>query len=135
MIILRFPGIGKTTLNGDKYIDLDGAPFYDSKFHLEIYLKTAAFLSQNHIVMIGYHKKIVDYILSNNCKVLAVVPTLDQKEEYFKRYKNRDQPYTYDYMQIHFEKILKDLKRLPYLEIRGYLSDNIEKVINHYSGF
>mgnify|MGYP000078055975 CR=1 FL=1 len=93
MIICGYAGIGKSTLS-KRYpavMDLESTPFEKD---WERYAKCAIhYHKQGYLVLISCHKEIREEILSmlgdDNAGVYTIVPNINDKEEYRKRYTNR----------------------------------------------
>ncbi len=95
-------------------------------------------IANNKIVLISFHKEIVDYIRNNNIKYCVVYPSLDSRNEYIKRL--RDRGNNEEFIQLMTNKEAwegfydKD-KNDPYaaykIELKSgeYLSDIIDKFI------
>ena len=80
MIIIGFPGIGKSTVSktNDKYIDLESSCFDKdaNKLWYKDYCKTAIDLSnQGYVVFVSSHDKVRDYFISNKVeRVYSIFP-------------------------------------------------------------
>jgi len=88
MIIIGYPGIGKSSLAGayNKYIDLESSNFNkpDLKkpegWH-KTYCKVAEDLSrQGYIVFVSCHKEVQDYLYSSDEIVALCYPTIELKD-------------------------------------------------------
>lgn len=118
MIIIGFPGIGKSTLasNNDKFVDLESSyfktpdlikksPYYslilsDDDFvkifkdydWVENYCKLAEFLSRNgHVVFVSSHKAIRDYLakMDTSETVACIFPSERIKYDWLKKLEHR----------------------------------------------
>ena len=98
MIIIGFPGIGKSTLasNNDKFVDLESSYFKtpDSRNDDWVveYCKLAEFLSKNgSIVFISSHKAVRDYIakMRTDELVACVFPSERIREQWVKKLEDR----------------------------------------------
>lgn len=95
MIIIGFPGIGKSTVSktNDKYIDLESSCFDKdaNKLWYKDYCKTAIDLSnQGYVVFVSSHDKVRDYFMSNKVeRVYSIFPHVSLKDEWIKRLTNR----------------------------------------------
>ena len=103
MIIVGFPGIGKSTLacNNYKFVDLESSyfktPYVGNEDWVVEYCKIAEFLSKNgSIVFISSHKDVRDYIakMRTDELVACVFPSERIREQWIKkledRYRNSD---------------------------------------------
>ena len=98
MIIIGFPGIGKSTLayNNDKFVDLESSCFKpvnnrNDDWVIE-YCKLAEFLSKNgSIVFISSHKAVREYIskMRTNELVTCVFPSKRVREQWIKKLEDR----------------------------------------------
>ena len=98
MIIIGFPGIGKSTLacNNYKFVDLESSyfktPDVKNEDWVAEYCKLAEFLSKNGgIVFISSHKAVRDYIVNmhTNEHVACVFPSKRIKEQWIKKLEDR----------------------------------------------
>lgn len=97
MIIIGFPGIGKSTLSrgiGGKYLDLDSSMFnmYNKKIkHWETpYARTAEYLSRKGFhVFVSSHPEVVKALQYSSEIVIMCFPCLELKTEWISRLKNR----------------------------------------------
>ena len=91
MIIIGYPGIGKSTLavGDNKYIDLESSLFNDykgkkPKYWYHTYCKIAEDLSkQGYIVFVSCHKEVQDYLSTSNEIVALCYPALNLKNLWF----------------------------------------------------
>ena len=91
MIIIGYPGIGKSTLavGDNKYIDLESSLFNDEegkkpKYWHQTYCKIAEDLSkQGYIVFVSCHKEVQDYLSTSNELVALCYPSLELKNLWF----------------------------------------------------
>lgn len=97
MIIIGYPGIGKTSLAGryNQYIDLESSNFnnvYGEKtegWHIP-YCKVAEDLSkQGYRVFVSCHKEVQEYFNKSNEYVIVVYPAIELKEQWLDRIKKR----------------------------------------------
>lgn len=104
MIIIGYPGIGKSTLavGNNKYIDLESRLFNDDEgkkpegWH-ETYCKIAEDLSsQGYIVFVSCHKEIQDYLSGSDEIVALCYPALELKNEWFQKLLTRYELYSTD---------------------------------------
>lgn len=104
MIIIGYPGIGKSTLavGNNKYIDLESSLFNDNegkkpKYWYQTYCKIAEDLStQGYIVFVSCHREVQDYLAASNEIVALCYPALELKNQWFQKLLNRYMLYTSD---------------------------------------
>lgn len=98
MIIVGFPGIGKSTLacNNYKFVDLESSyfktPYVGNEDWVVEYCKIAEFLSKNgSIVFISSHKDVRDYIVKMRTDelVACVFPSERIREQWIKKLEDR----------------------------------------------
>lgn len=98
MIIIGFPGIGKSTLayNNDKFVDLESSYFKTHDVGNEDwvieYCKLAEFLSRNgYIVFVSSHKAVRDYLanMDTSESVASIFPSERIKEQWVKKLEDR----------------------------------------------
>src|SRR5574344_1559006 len=95
MIVLGYPGIGKTTICKDcqKYIDLESSYFAidGKKFdHWEtVYCNLLMYLSDKYIVFGSTHKLVLDFIMNNKTTKCIIYPSLELKDEWVHKLKTR----------------------------------------------
>ena len=91
MIIIGYPGIGKSTLavGNNKYIDLESSLFNDiegekPKYWYQTYCKIAEDLSsQGYIVFVSCHKEVQNYLYTSDEIVVLCYPALELKNLWF----------------------------------------------------
>ena len=114
MIICGYAGIGKSTLskNYPMVIDLESTPFEKD---WDRYAKCAIYYSnQGYLVLISCHKEIRERICNydNGVKFgnrITIVPSVEDKELYRERYKNRGNTQEFIDMQMNnWEKWLDE---------------------------
>ena len=97
MIIIGYPGVGKTSLAGryNQYIDLESSHFNDafgekpSGWFIP-YCKVAEDLSkQGYRVFVSCHKEVQEYFNKSNEYVIVVYPAIELKEQWLDRIKKR----------------------------------------------
>ena len=97
MIIIGYPGVGKSTLAGrySQYIDLESSHFNDafgekpSGWFIP-YCKVAEDLSkQGYRVFVSCHKEIQEYFYKSNEYVIVLYPALALKKQWLNRVKER----------------------------------------------
>ena len=104
MIIIGYPGIGKSTLavGNEKYIDLESSLFNDDeggkpKYWYHTYCKIAEDLSkQGYIVFVSCHKEVQDYLSTSNELVALCYPALELKNLWFGKLLSRYEQDTSD---------------------------------------
>ena len=98
MIIIGFPGIGKSTLalNNYRFVDLESsyfkAPDVGNEDWVVEYCKLAEFLSKNdNIVLVSSHKAVRDYIakMRTDELVACVFPSERIREQWIKKLEDR----------------------------------------------
>ena len=97
MIIIGYPGVGKTSLAGRyrQYIDLESSHFNDafgekpSGWFIP-YCKVAEDLSkQGYRVFVSCHKEVQEYFSKSNEYVIVLYPTIELKEQWLDRVERR----------------------------------------------
>lgn len=88
MIICGFPGVGKSTMaRASRWIDLESTPFQKD---FETYARVAKHMSDNgYNVMVSTHTELLDQFEKIGVPYTVVVPPLEEKIEYRKRYDAR----------------------------------------------
>ena len=88
MIICGFPGVGKSTMaRTSRWIDLESTPFQKD---FETYARVAKHMSDNgYNVMVSTHTELLDQFEKIGVPYTVVVPSLEEKIEYRKRYDAR----------------------------------------------
>lgn len=130
MIVMGFPGIGKTFLSEKSdWIDLDIHFFLskNDKHDLYIYKNIIKYLSSiGKKILISYTP---DLIHELDC--ITVFPTKDQKEDYMKRYRDRgSSEYLISWMERDFDMIIDNMMKVEkkiILKKGQYLEDVLEK--------
>lgn len=97
MIIIGYPGVGKTSLAGrySQYIDLESSHFNDvlgekRSGRFIPYCKIAEDLSrQGYRVFVSCHKEVQEYFSKSNEYVIVLYPALELKEQWLDRVKKR----------------------------------------------
>lgn len=93
MIVVGFPGIGKTSLAQYSYrrIDLESSNFWDGDhrpddWHI-YYCQTAVDLArQGYTVFVSSHKQVRDWLLENTTELVFVIyPTLELKDAWIRK--------------------------------------------------
>lgn len=88
MIICGFPGVGKSTMaQASQWIDLESTPFQKD---FETYARVAKHMSDNgYNVMVSTHTELLNQFEKIGVPYTVVVPPLEEKIEYRKRYAAR----------------------------------------------
>ena len=98
MIVIGFPGIGKSTLasNNDKFVDLESSYFKTPSVRnadwVIDYCKLAEILSRNgHVVFVSSHKAVIDYLakMRTNEQIVCIFPSERIKEQWVKKLEDR----------------------------------------------
>ena len=98
MIIIGFPGIGKSTLasNNDKFVDLESSYFKTPSVRNDDwvvdYCKLAEILSRNgHVVFVSSHRAVRDYLakMDTSETVACIFPSERIKYEWLKKLEHR----------------------------------------------
>ena len=125
MIIIGFPGIGKSTLayNNDKFVDLESSYFKTPDVRNEDwvieYCKLAEFLSKNgSIVFVSSHKAVRDYITKMRTyeHVACVFPSKRIRDQWIKKLEER-------YMNSGLDKDYR-----AFIRARDYYDDDIREL-------
>ena len=153
MIIIGFPGIGKSTLasSNDKFVDLESSYFKPVNNRNDDwvvdYCKLAELLSKNgHIVFISSHKAVRDYIakMRTDELVVCVFPSERIREQWIKKLEDRymdsnlDKDYrafirTRDHYDDYIRELYSDngiLYKWVITNINYNLEEEIEKLFN-----
>lgn len=88
MIICGFPGVGKSIMaQTSRWIDLESTPFQKD---FETYARVAKHMSENgYNVMVSTHPELLNQFEKIGVLYTVVVPPLEEKIEYKKRYDAR----------------------------------------------
>jgi hypothetical protein len=109
-IICGFAGIGKSYLAKHEagYIDLESTPF---KKNWDLYIDVAEHMqSQGYKVMMSCHKELRDKLKERNVDYIVVIPTVDYKDNYIQRYKDRGS--TREFIELFedkFEEFIREI--------------------------
>ena len=108
MIYIGYQGIGKSSISGNKNIDLESSNFWVDNERVEnwfkIYCNIAEHLSnQGFNVFMSSHKIIREEFNRRGTKFIAICPSLELKEKWLKRLEER-------YNKSKSEKNFKALK-------------------------
>lgn len=122
MIIIGYPGIGKTTLakKSNKFIDLESSSFKvscDIEWYLNYCLVTADLSKFGFTIFVSSHKE-VRHILSNySIPILSIFPSINLREKWIEKLYNR------------YEKDPSIKNMLSYERARTKYKDDIEELI------
>ena len=96
MIIIGYPGIGKSTLSTTKeqYVDMESSRFIFNGVRpvrwAYFYARMAEDISrQGYRVFVSMHKEVVENLKFNDEKVVIVCPALELKEQWIEKLKTR----------------------------------------------
>lgn len=147
MIIIGFPGIGKSTLasNNDKFVDLESSYFKPVNNRNDDwvvdYCKLAEVLSRNgHIVFVSSHKAVRDYIakMRTDELVTCVFPSERIREQWVKKLEDRymnsglDKDYrAFIRTRDHYDDYVRELYSdgIPYKWVITNINYNLEEEI------
>ena len=142
MIIIGYPGIGKTTVA--KYgniIDLESSWFKHLPNWAEFYVMIANYLSeQGKVVMVSSHPNVIEKIIIYSKKACMIYPSLRIKSKWIERMGERllDDPSpknlrAYDRVKNYFEEDINALKNynLPKGEINS-INYNLKEMIDEF---
>lgn len=107
MIVIGYPGVGKTTVSklSEKFIDYDSSMFPKDEGWEESYVKNVKALSdQGYIVFIGSHKKVQDLLIDYKDEVIIVYPAIGMRHSWIRKLSER-------YDKTHFESDKRALER------------------------
>lgn len=131
MIVIGYPGIGKSTLAGRdrRYIDLESECFYidgerDSRWFIP-YCNIAEDLSRHgYIVFVSSHASVREHLSGSSENVVLVYPSIDLKDEWISKLTERYQDTRSDkdhrallHVNNYYEEEVLDMetnKRIPY---------------------
>ena len=126
MIIIGYPGIGKSTLAGrdHKYIDLESSNFKingeRSEDWYKIYCKVAEDLSrQGYIVFVSCHLAVREELKGSEEDVVMIFPVGRLEKEWIAKLRNR------------YEKSNTDKDRMAYERARDHYHDDIVSLLNY----
>lgn len=141
--ISGFPGVGKSFLT-TKYpeiADSDSSKFAKDNFPIN-YIE---YITSNkvHVQLISSHKSVREELQKRNINYYLVYPDITLKEEYIKRYINRDSATDFIlFIQDNWELFIKEIEEetfpeLVKLEAGQYLSDIVLRtyLINPYKNY
>ena len=144
MIIIGYPGVGKTSLAGryNQYIDLESSNFNDafgekpSGWFIP-YCKVAEDLSkQGYRVFVSCHKEVQEYFSKSDEYVMVLYPDIKLKEQWLDRVKERFENDTskknkkaMENVEKHWDTQINSLNNSPFehklvLKDMNYILDN-----------
>ena len=139
MIIMGYPGIGKTSIAKEDYrfIDLDSSDmlirgkYGNKKGWEEIYCNVALMLSkQGYFVFVSTHPKVRERILAKDKNAIVVYPSLSLKKEWtdrlYERYNNNRCRQTHNAWVRAKEHYDEDIEELMKLRCQQILITNME---------
>ena len=142
MIVIGYPGIGKTTLaKYSNIIDLDSSLFKSLSNWAEYYVMIANYLSeQGNVVMISSHPEVIKQVIIYSKKACMIYPSLTIKNKWIERIGNRllDDPSiknlrAYDRVKNYFEEDINAFKQynIPKCEINS-INYNLKDMIDDF---
>ncbi len=93
-VVAAFPGTGKSTYcrNHPDCSDSDSSKFDKAEFPQNYIEHIKSLIGKKTYVFVSSHKAVRDALLAAGIPFNLVIPTLDCKEEYLKRFKERGNP-------------------------------------------
>lgn len=93
VLLSAFPGTGKSYLyennEGLTILDSDSSTFDKEGFPQNYIEHIKENLNKAHIIMISSHEEVREALLENDLYFVVAYPSIDLKDEYIERYKNR----------------------------------------------
>lgn len=92
MIVIGYPGVGKSTISkrNIRYVDFDSSIFPKEDGWEEDYVNKAISLSkEGHVVFISAHEKVRDLVKDCREKIVVVYPSLKLHDFWIQRLKDR----------------------------------------------
>lgn len=146
LLILGFPGVGKTRLkekmkSSDKVIsDSDSSEFrYRGSFPDSYIESIREAAKHSDVVMVSTHKEVRDAIardamLNKMCEISIIYPSRELRDEYIKRFKSRGNSLEFiNFVASNFTRWVDEIdsEELPFTKVKmsesgKYLSDVIE---------
>lgn len=129
MIIIGYPGVGKSTVSKRSitYVDLDSSIFNkENKDWEKEYVKTAEQLSsEGHVVFVSSHKKVQELLTNSKEKILVIYPALRLHDFWIEKLRDRyirtEKPEYYRALQrcvSHYCEDILGLKALPFDQLK-----------------
>lgn len=105
MIVIGYPGIGKSTITKDNvgYIDYEASLFQKEDDWAEMYVRGAVNLSKmGNVVFVSSHKEVQDLLINCSEKVVVVYPALQLHDFWIDKLRARyDKSHSqYDYKAL-----------------------------------
>lgn len=144
MIIIGYPGVGKSTLSQkhENFIDYDSSLCNKANGWEEEYVKKAIILSDlNYTVCVSAHKKVQELLKDYAGRVVVVYPCLRLHDSWINRlrirYEKTNDPGDYRALQRCVSNYCEDileLRELPYSKIEIKTEDyDLEEMLNGIS--
>ena len=120
MIVVGYPGIGKSTLaNQMSVIDLESSWFKRLPDWSDFYVEMAAHLSKQHnVVMVSSHPEVIEKVILSDEKACMIYPSLKLENEWIKKVGERllENPSqknyrAYERAKKYFSSDIEDLQR------------------------
>ena len=149
MIIIGYPGVGKTSLAGryNQYIDLESSN-WNSPDNTKpdmwwwSYGKVAEDLSrQGYRVFVSCHPSVQKYFEESNEYVMVIYPSLELKEEWIKRVSDRYERdrsmknlAALNNVELYYDKQIKSLNDSPFKNklVLNYMNYTLDNEIDNY---
>ena len=111
MIIIGYPGIGKSTLASNNpeaycYLSANDYKIYDNSVWMDRYCQDAIDEEPySDVVFVDYYDEVLDRLNETNSRVIVVAPALDLRDEWVKKLLRRYQQtfqttHYYDYSRV-----------------------------------
>ena len=97
-IISAFPGTGKTFFfnNSKKFVlDSDSSYFDKSKFPQNYIEHIKSYIGKVDFILISSHKEVREALFNSNVRFELIIPNINLKDEYLKRYSERGSAETF----------------------------------------
>lgn len=127
MIIIGYPGVGKSTLsnNQSNVIDFDSSLYPKQGYWEDLYVKKAIELSeQNYIVCVSSHKMVQELLKEYKGQIIVVYPSLSLHDFWIDKLRNRYEKTqdSADYRALqrcvsHYCEDILELRELPFVKI------------------
>lgn len=109
-IICGFAGVGKSYLAKDVsgFVDLESTPFAKN---WDLYTNVAIHMQKNgYTPMLSCHKELREMLKEKGAEYIVVVPKIEHKENYLKRYKERGNDESFiKLFEENFEKFIEEI--------------------------
>lgn len=118
IVICGFPGVGKTTLfnllkeQGIRVLDSDSSKFPKDGFPANYIEHIEQAIAEDNIVLVSTHAEVRAALAAKGINyILARPATVEQKEEYLQRYRDRGSPEPFlQLMEKNWEQFFNDVK-------------------------